>query len=124
VWIISPYYERNRKGETGYLAKDPAGINYKMNISVTIGTGIYTLGVHQGIVNNVNVVFIHNSDIFPVPYPDSNAEDTVKQLAIFAKSCLEFCCKKEIIPALCVTNDWFTGLVPAYAKAKAFGDTF
>jgi len=25
VWVVSPYYERNRKGETGYLAKDPAG---------------------------------------------------------------------------------------------------
>jgi starch synthase len=23
-----------------------------------------------------------------------------------------------------VTNDWFTGLVPAYAKNRAFGDTF
>ena len=34
VWVISPYYERNRKGETGYLAKDPAGINYVENISV------------------------------------------------------------------------------------------
>ena len=34
VWVISPYYERNRKGETGYLAKDPAGINYMENIHV------------------------------------------------------------------------------------------
>ena len=23
-----------------------------------------------------------------------------------------------------VTNDWFTGLIPAYAKKKAFGETF
>jgi hypothetical protein len=28
VYVISPYYERNRKGETGYLEKDPAGITY------------------------------------------------------------------------------------------------
>jgi Starch synthase catalytic domain len=34
VWVISPYYERNRKGENGYLAKDPAGITYKENIAV------------------------------------------------------------------------------------------
>ncbi len=36
VWVISPYYERNRKGETGYLAKDPAGIDYKENITVSL----------------------------------------------------------------------------------------
>lgn len=45
-------------------------------------------------------------------------------MAVFGKGCLEFCCKRQIIPALCVTNDWFTGLVPGYAKVKAFGDTF
>jgi hypothetical protein len=28
IWVISPYYDRNRKGETGYLEKDPAGIRY------------------------------------------------------------------------------------------------
>ena len=36
VWVISPYYERNRKGETGYLAKDPAGIIYKDNFTVNL----------------------------------------------------------------------------------------
>lgn len=34
VWVISPYYERNRKGETGYLSRDPAGITWKENIKV------------------------------------------------------------------------------------------
>jgi len=29
VTVISPYYERNRKGQTGYLANDPCGIRYK-----------------------------------------------------------------------------------------------
>lgn len=47
--MISPYYERNRKGETGYLAKDPAGIHYRDNLHVGIGPG-YTLGVHEGVV--------------------------------------------------------------------------
>ena len=31
VYVISPYYERNRKGETGYLSRDPAGIHYRDN---------------------------------------------------------------------------------------------
>jgi len=37
VTVISPYYERNRKGQTGYLASDPAGIKFAMNIKVTVG---------------------------------------------------------------------------------------
>lgn len=36
ITVISPYYERNRKGQTGYLAKDPAGIHYKQNITVQV----------------------------------------------------------------------------------------
>ena len=70
VIVISPYYERNRKGQTGYLAQDPAGIHYKSNIHVDIGGGC-TLGVHEGMVKGVRVVFLHNGDIFPCPYPDA-----------------------------------------------------
>jgi starch synthase len=29
-----------------------------------------------------------------------------------------------MIPSVCITNDWFTGLIPAYAKIGAFGPTF
>lgn len=29
-----------------------------------------------------------------------------------------------MIPSVCITNDWFTGLIPAYAKIGAFGETF
>jgi len=70
VIVISPYYERNRKGQTGYLAQDPAGIRYVDNIHVDIGGGM-TLGVHEGMVKGVKVVFLHNGDIFPSPYPDA-----------------------------------------------------
>lgn len=31
---------------------------------------------------------------------------------------------RGLIPSVCVTNDWFTGFVPAYAKIGHFGDTF
>ena len=123
VWVISPYYEKNRKGETGYLAKDPAGIEYKENITVTLNTQ-YILGVHEGEVNGVKVIFLHNSDIFPANYGDGTCIDIVRQLAVFGKGCLEFCCQRNIIPSVCITNDWFTALVPAYAKVGAFGDTF
>jgi hypothetical protein len=67
VYVISPYYERNRKGETGYLSRDPAGFQYKDNISVNIAGGT-TLGVHEGVVHGVKLAFLHNSEAFPAPY--------------------------------------------------------
>jgi starch synthase len=36
VTVISPYYERNRKGQTGYLAQDPAGIRFASNLELNI----------------------------------------------------------------------------------------
>lgn len=77
MWVISPYYERNRKGESGYLAKDPAGIHYKDNINVNIASGI-TLGVHEGTVGGVKLAFLHHSEIFPAPYPDFGPTDIVR----------------------------------------------
>jgi starch synthase len=49
--------------------------------------------------------------------------NVLRQLAVFGKACLEYCCKRELIPSLCITNDWFTGFVAAYAKTS-FGLTF
>lgn len=48
----------------------------------------------------------------------------MKQLVGWAKGVLETLCWLKIIPAILVTNDWFTGLVPAFAKIGAFGRTF
>lgn len=120
VYVISPYYERNRKGETGYLANDPAGIQFKDTITVSIAGGT-SLGVHEGVVFGVKLVFLHNAEVFPLPYQDAGPADIVKQMSVFGKGCLEYCCSRQIIPSLCVTNDWFTGLIPGYAKVGAFG---
>jgi starch synthase len=123
VIVISPYYDRNRQGRTGYLAQDPAGIKYVDNLEV-ISDFKFTLGVHEGVVGGVRQVFLHNHELWPAPYPDLDAKAIVRQMAVFGKACLEYCCKREIIPSVCVTNDWFTGFVPGYAKIGSFGDTF
>lgn len=70
VYVISPYYNKNRKGETGYLEKDPAGIKFVDRILVEIGEGIFPLDVYEGKVKGVNVIFLHNKKIFSAPYPD------------------------------------------------------
>jgi len=123
VIVISPYYERNRKGQTGYLGQDPAGIKYVDNIHVDIGGGC-GLGVHEGMVSGVKVVFLHNADVFPSPYPDASKFFIIHQMSVFNKGCLEYLCQRGKVPAVCITNDWFTGFAPAYAKIGCFGDTF
>ncbi len=37
VIVATPYYEKNKKGEIGYLSKDPAGFKYIGNIDVLLG---------------------------------------------------------------------------------------
>ena len=105
------------------MAQDPAGIHYKENLNVSIGNG-FTLGVHEGNVKGVKLIFLHNSDIFPCPYPDAQPDFITTQISVFGKGCLEFCCQRGIIPSMMITNDWFTGLIAGYAKIGHFGDTF
>jgi glycogen synthase len=124
VWVISPYYERNKKDETGYLANDPAGIKWVCNIDVSFGGESYVLGVHQGFENGVNLLFLHNAAMFPTVYADGRGSWVMKQLVVWARGTLEALCHIRKIPSILVTNDWFTGLVAAYAKLGMFGETF
>jgi starch synthase len=123
VIMISPYYEKNRKGVSNYLKDDPCEFNYIGNITVNLDNS-YTFGVHYGVVNNVKLYFLHNFDIFPSAYPDGNNVFTMKQISLFSKASLQLLCFIKIIPAVILTNDWFTGLVSAYSKHNHFGETF
>lgn len=124
VWVISPYYDKNKKGESGYLATDKAGITWRVNININFGGESYTIGLHQGWENGVNLIFLHNAILFPVVYADGKQQFVMRQLVGFGKSVLEALCWLKVIPSVMVTNDWFTGLVAAYAKMGAFGQTF
>ena len=123
VIVITPYYERNRKGESGYLSRDPVEFKHIGNITVQLDTRA-TFGIHFGVVNNVKIYFLHNYDIFPTAYAEGNAAFVLRQIAYFSKASLECCCFLKIIPAVVLTNDWFTGLVAAYSKNGHFGETF
>lgn len=124
VICISPYYERNRKGETNYLEKDPDDIKYITTLDVYLGDGKYAVGVHKGRVKGVDVYFVHNPFIFPRPYADGDAKFTIQQLSLMAKASLEIFCAFKVIPSLIITNDWFTALTAAYPKHGHFGDVF
>ena len=124
IIMISPYYNQNRKGKTDYLANDPFNIHYTKNVSIQLDNK-YEFGVHYGEGNNgIKYYFLHNAAIFPRPYPDLGPADIVRQMACFCKGSLQLLCDIKTIPALIVTNDWFTGFTPAYGKGGAFGDVF
>lgn len=122
VWAVSPYYERNRKGETGYLAKD--NITWSFNIEVDIGIERVTVGVYETTMNGIRYFFLHNAKYFPSIYPHFSPVMMTAFLVLMAKCPLEICCQLHQFPSTVVTNDWATGLTAAYAKRGVFGCVF
>eukprot|EP00026_Physarum_polycephalum_P000294 Phypoly_transcript_00294.p1 GENE.Phypoly_transcript_00294~~Phypoly_transcript_00294.p1 ORF type:complete len:1701 (-),score=242.89 Phypoly_transcript_00294:112-5214(-) len=123
IHVISPYYNRNRRGEHGYLAAD--GIHWVQNIHTWVGAERVEVGIHEGWINGVHVLFLHNIHYFPHIYPTGSPQYQLKVIVLMAKASLETLCRMKLIPAVIVTNDWFTGLVAAYAKrANSFDTTF
>ncbi|PFH35371.1 hypothetical protein BESB_062580 [Besnoitia besnoiti] len=123
VWVVSPYYDRNRKGEQNYLARD--GIFHAFNVTVNVGGESITLGVHTGsVVPGVKLFFLHCASVFPHIYPDVYGLEQIRFIVTFAKATLEIFCHLRQIPPLVITNDWPTCLIPAYAKRRFFGSVY
>ena len=119
IWVVSPYYERNRKGETGYLEKD--NITWSFNMEIDLGIEKVTVGVFETISNGIRYFFIHNAKYLPSIYPEFSPVMMTAFLALMAKCPLEICCQLRRFPSTIVTNDWATGLTAAYAKRNFFG---
>jgi glycogen synthase len=130
VLCIAPYYEYTKPPNAkdrqafGYLAKD--GIQYSgRNITVQVGAEAIVMGVHEGVRGGVHHLFLHNALVFPFPYPPHDAYAQMRVMTAFNKGVLEALCKFAIVPSLVVTNDWFTGLTPAFTRNRRFfGDYF
>ena len=122
IWVCSPYYERNRKGESGYLAKD--NVCWTFNVDIDIGIDRVTVGVYEGVINGIRHFFLHNATYFPSIYPDFQPMMRTAFLALMAKCPLEICCHLGKFPRTIVTNDWATGLTAAYAREGFFGSVF
>ncbi len=67
---------------------------------------------------------MHNYEIFPSPYAEGTNTFVMKQISLFSKASLELLCFLKTVPAVFITNDWFTGLCAAYSKHNHFGETF
>jgi glycogen synthase len=127
ITVVSPYYDRNSKGETNYLQKPEYGsIQFKQTMmGIKVGSQAADVGIHVGIVNGVKLIFLHSPLFFPKTYPEGSSEYRMKGITLFAKASLEALCQLSIVPSIIVTNDWFCGLIPAYVKDKKFfGQTF
>lgn len=122
VIVVSPYYEYNKKGQTGYLAAD--GFKYDRNITVWSAGIKYEIGLHTGKLNGVSYLWLHNSDLFSFPYRGEDAVYVTKQLVFFALASLEAFCQTKVFPSTIVTNDWFCGFVSAYVKNGRYPDVF
>lgn len=122
VVVITPIYQNKLTENPKLLEKD--GFKHVDNIEFFIGGTKYIVGIHEGDYKGVKVFFMHNADMFPSPFAGDEALYTVKSMALYARVTLQLLCQKGIIPALIVTNDWYTGLLPGYIKNKTYGDTF
>ena len=100
IHIISPYYNFNRKGKTGYLEAE--GVHWINNLVTYAGFEYCEVGVHQGKENGVNLHFLHNFKYFPTPYSTGSPDYQLKQIVLMAKASLELCCQLRLLPSLYV----------------------
>ena len=123
VYVISPYYNYNRYGEVDYLKTE--GIQWHMNVGTFIGDHYCDVGCHRGEEHGVRLHFLHHFDYWAAPYCGGSPVHQLESIVLFAKASLELLCQLHVQPGVLITNDWFTGLLPAYArKSGAFGSFF
>lgn len=117
VVVISPYYDRNRRGETDYLKRD--GILYEKNLTVSMPSGeTLDVGFHRGVLNGITYVFFHHAATFMRPYPSGSASFQMRCQVLMALAPLTYCAAEGLRPSLVITNDWPCGLVAAYARMR------
>ena len=122
--IISPYYNINKEGNSNYLSNDPLNFQHIRNVTINLDEK-YEFGIHFGTGNDgIKYYFLHNTDIFPKPYPNFEPKMAIRSISCFAKASLQLLCDLNLIPSIIVTNDWFSGLTPVYSKNGSFGATF
>ena len=85
---MSPYYLKNKKGETDYIKE----VKYIRNIEIFVEDRKYIIGVHEGTVNGVRLFFLHNPELFPLAYAGEDPRYVMKQITGFAKASLEMFC--------------------------------
>uniref|UniRef100_A0A7S1T5T0 Starch synthase n=1 Tax=Compsopogon caeruleus TaxID=31354 RepID=A0A7S1T5T0_9RHOD len=124
VYVVSPYYAVNRKGETKYIERD-GKFRWTRNIDVNIGSGMLQVGVFEGSEDGVNLIFLERGDFFPKVYADPGSQQKLLEtIVLMSLGSLEVLCQAGITPSVVVTNDWLPALAAGYAKNGFFGEYF
>ena len=124
IYVISPYYQKNKNDKSNYLENDKCGFICLNSFEITLNKK-YNFDIYFGKLHGVKLYFIKNEEIFPSPYTSkAPSEFLILQMAIMGKASLGLLNNIGVIPSLIVSNDWFTGLVPAFGKGGHFGETF
>ena len=123
IIIISPYYHVNKSGKSNYLENDQNGFIYINDLDVKLDKN-YTFKIYFGKKNRIKYYFLYNKEVFPEVYHQGTAEQNIYTLALMGKASLELLCSIQTIPSVIVTNDWFTGFVPAYGKSDRYKGIF
>ena len=124
IYVISPYYHKNKNNKINYLDNDKCGFICLNNFEITLDKK-YNFDIYFGKLHGVKLYFIKNEEIFPSPYSTKTPHEfLLLQMAIMGKASLGLLNNIGVIPSLIVTNDWFTGLVPAFGKGGHFGETY
>ena len=124
IYVISPYYQKNKDGKTYYLENDKCGFICLNSFEILLDKK-YSFEIYFGKLHGVKLYFIKNDEIFPYPYSSKSPHEfLLLQMAIMGKASLALLNNINIIPSLIVSNDWFTGFVPAFGKGGHFGETF
>ena len=124
IYVISPYYQKNKDGKTNYLESDRCGFICLNSFDITLDKK-YNFEIYFGKLHGVKLYFIKNDEIFPYPYSFKTPHEfLLLQMAVMGKASLALLNNIGITPSLIVSNDWFTGLVPAFGKGGHFGETF
>eukprot|EP00180_Rhodochaete_pulchella_P000139 Plantae.Rhodophyta-Rhodochaete_pulchella.ctg1089.p1 GENE.Plantae.Rhodophyta-Rhodochaete_pulchella.ctg1089~~Plantae.Rhodophyta-Rhodochaete_pulchella.ctg1089.p1 ORF type:complete len:1019 (-),score=178.83 Plantae.Rhodophyta-Rhodochaete_pulchella.ctg1089:845-3691(-) len=124
VWVVSPYYTVNRKGQTKYIEQD-GNFHWMRNIDVNIGSAVLQVGVFEGEEEGVKLMFLERGDFFPKVYADPGSQQKLLEtIVLMSLGSLEAICQAAISPAVVVTNDWLPALAAGYGKNGFFGDYF
>ncbi len=110
VIIICPYYQCNDLKNSNLK-----NLRKIMEISIKLDID-YIFDIYYGEINNVKYYLIYNKYLFKFPHLSMTGVETIREISCFSKSSLQLLKDLNIIPEIIITNDSYTGFVPAYGK--------
>ena len=119
IIIISPYNCEKAEGKMNYIKE------IKINLDKKYSFNIYK-GNNENNEKGIKYYFLENKKIFGKKNINNinYTHDTIREISCLGKASLQLLFESEIIPSIIVTNDWYTGLTPAFKNDDSFADFF